>query len=151
MRRGLRGLGSQAMPLSLATATPSTPGQIASVAASVPGGSIPSVNDVCSTWDFFFNPGTWKSCADAVNQAQIQSVANNAVYFYGANSPSAITAQQVAAQQEAMVPQDVNNAAEFYGAGQLLYTPGGIDSSGMFGVPWWMWGLGFAALLVTVK
>jgi len=128
IRRGLGRLGSQAMPLSLATAT-STPS---------PTGYYPPVlpdATSCSYWDFFFNPTAWSACAQAAEVANINQVAVNAAAVYGSGSPSDLTAQAAAAQQETYAADDTSNIARYYGAGNLvtsasiptwLYVAGGV-------------------------
>jgi hypothetical protein len=136
--RGGWRLGGQPMPMALANPTPSTPSQI--MAAVPPGTPPPSVSDVCSEWDFFFDPTGWQSCADTVNRAQIQSVADNAAFYYGPGSAAAQAATAAAAEQIAQVPSDSADVAQVYGAGSLIATPhpGGAT------IPTWA----LAALLV---
>lgn len=78
----------------------------------------------CSIWDFNFNKPAWDACLNAAGVAQIESVPQNAAYYYGADSLTAQVARQAAAQQEAQVPLDTANISQFYGAGKLFATAG---------------------------
>lgn len=112
------------------------PSAIATYAATSPAPAQSPSPPSCSTWDFFFNSAAWKACQNALAVAQIQQVANNAATSYGAGSQTAQVAQQVAAQQEALVPLDTQNIASYYGAGTLLATPGS-SPQGQAGMPTW--------------
>ena len=108
--------------------------------------------DQCSTWDFFFNPSTWKACETAQGQAQIQTVPQNAAA--AGYSPSVVAVAQAAAnQQSAQVPADVANVAQFYSAGQLLANV--QNPSSPFGLPTWVWwvvgGIASVFVLKAVK
>lgn len=147
-RRGLGGLGI--FPLSLATAQPSTPAQLiaAQNAASASEGQIapvPDVSQLCSSWDFFFNPTAWQACAATAIAGGPQSVVVNAQTF---GYPASVidVGQAFADQQAALAPSDAANIANFMGAGSLLYDP-----TNQSALPTWAWiGLAIGAgLLVT--
>jgi len=122
---GLRGMGSQAMPMALATN----------------GAPEPSS---CSYWDFFFDKPAWDACQNALAVAQIQNVPQKAAA--AGYSPTVVqVAQQEADLQSAQVPGDTTSIADYYGAGQLLYTP-----QTQTALPTWAWvGLAFGVFLLV--
>lgn len=133
------GLKGQAIPLSLVNATPSTPSQI--VAAAVAAGDpVPDAADLCSSWDFYFDPASWKSCVAETEKAQIQAVPTRA---QAAGYPSDVvaTAQSAADQASGSVPSDVASVSSTYAAGALIQPSV---------TPWWIWaalvGIGYFAL-----
>jgi hypothetical protein len=137
-RRRLGRLGSQAMPLSLATAVPSTPGQLISSSVAA-GQGVPSASDVCSVWDFYFNPTAWNVCSQQFIAAAPQSVVANATA--AGYSPDVIAAAQAAAdEQSSHAAADAANIANFYGAGNLnpFFTPGSPPGSPT-NWPLWVW------------
>jgi hypothetical protein len=82
------------------------------------------ISEGCYPWDI--------TCANRQamiqsGQAKIQNVADNAAYYYGADSTTAQVAQQMADQQKALVPQDVATIT----AANLPVGP--------MGIPTWMW------------
>src|SRR6266853_1496079 len=88
-----------------------TPSQVIAIRAGLPSGALAPG---CSFWDVF--TGNYSTCSQkpvlfAQEQAQIQSVADNAVKFYGADSPTAIAAQQMADSQKAQAYNDVYTIA----------------------------------------
>ena len=91
----------------------------------------------CSFWDIACAS---KSAMIKAGQAEIQTVPDNAVQYYGAGSPAAVVAQTVATQQEAQVPNDVAT---------MLATNLPV---GPLSIPWWVWaGLGVGAFLILTK
>ena len=99
--------------------------------------TVPPDATSCSTWDFFFDPAAWRTCAALAENAQIQNVAANAAFYYPPPSPAAAVAQAAASQQESSVSADTGNVANFMGADTLLYTPPG--QPGYAGLPLWLW------------
>jgi hypothetical protein len=87
-------------------------------------------------YDFFTDSSAWQACMNASGQAQIKSVADNAAFYYGPNSPAAIAAQQAAAEQMAQVPLDTANIANQYQAGtvQMPQLPDALQN-----IPGWVW------------
>jgi hypothetical protein len=82
------------------------------------------ISEGCYPWDI--------TCANRQamiqsGQAKIQNVADNAAYYYGADSTTAQVAQQMADQQKALVPQDVATIT----AANLPVGP--------MGIPTWLW------------
>jgi len=112
---------------------------------------VPADATSCSYWDFFFNPSAWQACVNAASVAQIQSVVDNANYYYGPGSSAAQAATSAAMDQELAVPSDTAEIADYYGAGSLLATPGGVSSSGMLGIPWWGWAIAGLGLYLVLK
>jgi hypothetical protein len=92
-----------------------------------------------SWWDWL----TGQPTLTAAGQAQIQSVADNAAKYYGADSVTAQVAQQMANQQKALVPLDTANILNFYDSqGGVL--PWQIPS-------WLWWGAGALGALWVLK
>jgi hypothetical protein len=127
-RRGLRGLGSGASS-SWDTAPPPPPvsGDLSNTDLLwnwVSSGAGMAYG--CYPWDF--------TCAQKVAMAaaarqQIQSVADNAAYYYP-GSAAAQVAQDTATQQEALSSGDVNAIVD------------SSPSPGPLGIPWLLWAVG---------
>lgn len=80
----------------------------------------------CYPWDI--------TCANKLAmtkaaQSQIQSVANNAAYYYP-DTPAAQVAQDMATQQQAQSSSDVNAVVA------------SVPSPGPMNIPWWLWAVG---------
>jgi hypothetical protein len=105
-------------------------------ALSLPSPIAPDVADVCSTWDFYFNPQKWQACAASVIASGPQSVVENAK---AAGYPQSVidAAQAAADQQAAQAGPAAANVASYYGAGNVVYTPGSPNSP--LGLPMWFW------------
>lgn len=131
--RGLGGLGSQAMPLSLAT-NPTAIG----------GDSIPWY---CSYLLYMPWLGSYSACVAPAIASGPASVVTNAQTFYGQNSPAAQAAASAAAVQEASAESDAAGIANYYDP----YSLGGYNANPSSGLPWWAWVAIVAAGVVVVK
>ena len=140
-RPGLGRLGSQAIPLSMAT---------------VPY-SATLVDTTGCVWDYLWGKSSFDACLTAANQNQIQTVANNAAQYYGANSPTTQVAQAIATQQEAQVPSDVQTIDTSYNLPASPFIPSlgpGVSLGDPSTWPVWLWialGVGGLVLVKALK
>jgi len=158
--RALRGLGMDVLPVSLLMPFSSwLTGSSSPAPASSPAPD-------CPWW--LWLEGNYLACTQqpdlmAAEQAQIQSVADNAAKYYGADSYTAQVAQQAANQQiagtasdVAAVTTDVMNSqvdqSPITWLGNYALNPGASDSSGQTSVPTWLWWvLGGTVVLFAVS
>lgn len=104
--------------------------------------STDSPNYAWCSWLYFFGLNSLENCLTKASQEQIQSVADNASTYYGPNSNVAQVAQQMATQQEALVPQDTQNIATFYNLPSSPFIPStgpGFDPTDPSTWPTWLW------------
>ena len=133
-RRGLGRLGSQAMPLSLATVT--------------------APPDPADCWPYyFFGKGSYDACVNRLSTAQIQTVLQNAV---AAGYPSDVVAvaQAAADAAAAQVPQDTQTIDTSYALPSSPFQPSlGPSFSWTDPTTWpvWLWIALGGGTLVAVK